>query len=310
MEPTGAGVGEIFESVKRWGRFGPDDQRGALNLLTPERVARAAGLVRRGQTVSCAHDLETEPSVENATPAQHMMLMAADSPEASGVPGYAQSTDYVGTACHGMGVSHIDALCHVFVKGRMYNGVPASEVKSTGAMRNSIAAAAGGIVGRGVLLDIPRLRGVEWVEPPGAITGGELAEAAEAQHVEVGAGDILLISTGRDARRAAQGPWSPFQPGLAGLDPDCIRWLYERDIAVLGSDGVSDRLPPHEEPKWPFPLHQCCIAAMGVHLLDNLDLLALSGACRDAAQWDFLFSVQPLRLARATGSPVNPVAVL
>jgi kynurenine formamidase len=303
-------VGEIFESVKRWGRFGPDDERGGLNLLTPERIVRAAALVRSGRTISCAHDLETEPSIENATPAQHMMLMAGDSPEASGIPGYAQSTDYLGMACHGMGVSHIDALCHVFVEGRMYNGFAASDVKSVGAMRNSIAAAAGGIVGRGVLLDVPRLRGVDWIDPPGTIGPDELSAAAAAQHVEVGTGDILLIATGRDARRAAQGPWSPFEPGLAGLHPACIPWLHERDIAVLGSDGVSDRLPPHGEPGWPFPLHQCCIAGMGIHLLDNLNLLELCAACRDADRWEFLFSVQPLRAARATGSPVNPVAVL
>jgi kynurenine formamidase len=303
-------VGDIFGSVKRWGRWGPDDERGALNLLTPERVVHAAGLVRSGRTVSCAHDLETEPSVENATPAQHMMLMAGDSPEASGVPGYAQSTDYLGTACHGMGVSHIDALCHVFVEGLMYNGFAATEVKSVGAMRNSIAAAAGGIVGRGVLLDVPRLRGVRWIEPPDTIGPGELDAAAAAEHLEVGAGDILLIATGRDARRAARGPWSPFDPGLAGLHHECIPWLHARDVAVLGSDGISDRLPPHDEAGWPFPLHQCCIAGMGVHLLDNLDLLELSAACAEAGRWEFLFSVQPLRAARATGCPVNPVALL
>ncbi|HEY2301526.1 MAG TPA: cyclase family protein [Acidimicrobiales bacterium] len=303
-------VAEIFESVKQWGRWGTDDERGALNLLTAERVKAAAGLVQTGVTVSCAHDLGTVPSVEDQTPPQHMMLMAGDSPEASGVPGYAQSTDYLGMACHGMGVSHIDALCHVFVGDQMYNGFASSDVKSTGAMKNSIAAAAGGIVGRGVLLDIPRLRGVDWIEPPDSIGPDELAAAAAAQGSAVGSGDILLVATGRDARRAAQGPWSPFDPGLAGLHRDCIPWLKQADISVLGSDGISDPLPPHGEFGWPFPVHQCCIAGMGVHLLDNLDLLGLSGACRQAGRFEFLFSVQPLRAPLATGSPVNPVAVL
>jgi kynurenine formamidase len=303
-------VEDIFESVKQWGRWGADDERGALNLLTADRVQAAAALVRSGQTVSCAHDLASVPSVEDATPSLHMMLMAGDAPEASGVDGYAQSTDYLGMACHGMGVSHIDALCHVFVNDQMYNGFDASDVKSTGAMKNSIAAAAGGIVGRGVLLDIPRLRGVDWIEPPDTIGPDELAGAAAAQGSAVTAGDILLVATGRDARRAALGPWSPFDPGLAGLHRDCIPWLKERDISVLGSDGISDPLPPHGEYGWPFPVHQCCIAGMGVHLLDNLDLLGLAAACAEAGRWEFFFSVQPLRAPRATGSPVNPVAVL
>ena len=172
---------EIFESVKQWGRWGADDERGALNLLTADRVKAAAALVKTGRTVSCAHDLATVPSVEDHSPAQHMMLMAGDAPEASGVDGYAQSTDYLGMACHGMGVSHIDALCHVFVDDQMYNGFAASDVKSTGAMKNSIASAKGGIVGRGVLLDIPRLRGVDWIEPPDTIGPDELAGAVAAQ---------------------------------------------------------------------------------------------------------------------------------
>jgi kynurenine formamidase len=306
---TSERVEEIWAQVKRWGRWGADDERGALNLLTPERVAAAAALVRTGEVVSCAHDLQTQPNVESATPAQHMMLIAGDCPDATGIPGFEQSVDYLGMACHGMGISHIDALCHISVRGQMWNGFPGTDVKSTGATRNSIAAAAGGIVGRGVLLDIPRVRGVDWIEPPEGISPADLAAAAEAQGSPVGAGDILLVGTGRDARRAAQGPWSPFHPGLAGLDPECVPWLADHDVAVLGSDGINDPLPPNDG-EWPFPVHQCGIAGLGLYLLDNLRLDDLAAACARVGRWEFLFSIQPLRAARATGSPVNPVAIL
>jgi kynurenine formamidase len=236
--------------------------------------------------------------------------MAGDARDAAGVPGLEAALDYVGVAFHGMAVSHIDALCHVFVGGRMYNGFPATDVKSTGALRNSIMAAADGIAGRGVLLDVPRARGAAWCEPGDAIGVAELEAVERAQGVRVEEGDILLVASGRDARRAARGPWSPVEEGLAGLHPECIPWLHQRRISVLGSDGVSDVLPGNAAPGWPIPVHQCCLVAMGVHLLDNLRLDRLAEACAARGRWEFLLQVAPLRVERATGSPVNPIALL
>jgi kynurenine formamidase len=303
-------LARVFEEVKNWGRWGADDERGALHYITPERRVRAAALVRDGLAVSCARELPTAPSVENPNPAQHMMVMAGDACDATGVPGLQAALDYVGVAFHGMAVSHIDALCHVFVGGRMYNGFPATDVKSTGALRNSIMAAADGIAGRGVLLDVPRARGAAWCEPGDAIGVAELEAVERAQGVRVEEGDILLVASGRDARRAARGPWSPVEEGLAGLHPECIPWLHQRRISVLGSDGVSDVLPGNAAPGWPIPVHQCCLVAMGVHLLDNLRLDRLAEACAARGRWEFLLQVAPLRVERATGSPVNPIALL
>jgi len=299
-----------FEEVKNWGRWGPDDQLGALNYLTPERRAAAARLVRDGTLVSCALDLAVEPAADNPIPAQHMMVAAGDARESVAMGGLEMSLDFFGVACHGSAVSHIDALCHVFVRGQMYNGRPAEEVKSTGALRNSIGpVAAEGIAGRGVLLDIPRLRGVEWLELSDRIAPEELVAAEREQRITVGEGDLLLVSTGRQARRAALGPWVVIEQGMAGLLPTCIPWLHERRIAVLGTDGFSDAIgdPPVEG--WPVPIHQCCLVAMGVHLMDNLDLRALARACAERRRWEFFFVAQPLRIARGTGSPVNPVAI-
>ncbi len=300
---------EIFESVKNWGRWGSDDQRGALNLLTAERRAAAAALVSSGELVSCARELPVTPSVENPTPALHFMARAGDACCIEGTGGLEASMDFVGVAFHGMAVSHIDALCHVFVGGRMYNDRPASDVKSTGAEANSITVAQDGIVGRGVLLDIPRLRGVAFLEGDTSIQVEELIAAEESQRVQVGAGDILLIATGRDRRRESFGPWDPISDGLAGLHPECIPWLADRDIAVLGSDGVSDPLPNNAAQGWPIPVHQCTLVAMGVHLLDNLQLGRLAEACDRHDRWEFLLSVSPLRIEGGTGSPVNPLAL-
>jgi kynurenine formamidase len=259
--------------------------------------------------VSCARELATLTNPENIFPAQHMMMVAGDARDVV-VPGLETAMDYVGVAFHGMAVSHLDALCHVFVDGKMYNGFPAGDVKSIGALRNSVMSAADGIVGRGVLLDVPLLRGMPWLEPGEAIEPDELEAAERAQGVRAGAGDVLIVSTGRDARREAKGVWDLAAEGLAGLHPSCIPWLRERDVAVLGSDGVSDVLPNNAAPGWALPVHQCCLVAMGVHLLDNLRLDRLADACARRRRWSFLFVAAPLRIERATGSPLNPLAML
>ncbi len=299
---------KTFESVKNWGRWGADDQRGALHYITPELRARAARTVRDGVTVSCSLDFPVVPSVENPMPALHHMVVAGDACTTLGA-GLETALDFIGISFHGMATSHIDALCHVFVGETMYNGFPASDVKSIGALKNDILAARDGIASRGVLLDIPRLHGRPWLELDERIRPADLEAAERAQRVRVEEGDILLVSTGRDARRAKFGPWSPNGKGLAGLHPTCIPWLHERRIAVLGSDGISDGLPGLEVPEWSVPVHQCCLVAMGVHLLDNLDLSRLAAACAERERWEFLFTVAPLCVRGGTGSPVNPIAI-
>jgi kynurenine formamidase len=208
-----------------------------------------------------------------------------------------------------MAVSHVDALCHIFVDGVMFNGVPAEQVLSTGAQRNAIGAAAEAMCGRGVLLDVPRQRGVDWLEPSDRIDPADLEACERAAGLTVGPGDLLLVSTGRARRRHAEGA-ATILHGFPGLHPTCIPWLRERDVAVLGSDGISDVLGAPGVTPWPMPIHQIVIAAMGVHLLDNLDLTTLADACAERGRWEFLLTVAPLRIPRGTGCAVNPIAVL
>lgn len=307
---TKTGMEAIFRSVSNWGRWGADDERGTLNYLTAEKTAAAARLVQTGQSISCARNFPVQPGPENPNPALHHIVMGGDDPCAHGIPGMEVSLDFIGIAYHGLASSHIDALCHVFVDGKMYNGAPATEVRSTGARRNSIMAARDGVSGRGVLLDIPRLRGVPYVDPAKPVTASELDAAEKQERVTVGEGDVLLVSVGRDAHRAQQPPPPGEMPVLAGLAPDCIAWLHARRIAALGSDAVHDpTLSPAPIEDWPIPVHMCGLASMGLHLLDNLYFVELEKTCVRQNRWEFFFCLAPLRIERGTGSPVNPIAI-
>jgi kynurenine formamidase len=291
-------VAEFHRSLSNWGRWGPDDQLGTLNTITPAKRTAAAGLVASGHAVSCARPLPTEPAVDNPKPVLHHMIGTASE-------GY--GGDFFGMAPHGYSVSHIDALCHIFHQGRIYNGAPAERVTAHGAEALSIDALRDGIVSRGILLDVPGRRGVPWLEAGEPIHPQDLEEAERAAGVRVEPGDVLFVRTGRWALREERGPWDPHE-SLAGLQAACLPWLRERDVAALGSDGVSDVVPSRSG-AFRLPIHSVAIVAMGLHLLDNLDLEDLARACRAAARWEFLVTIAPLVLVGGTASPVNPIAL-
>jgi kynurenine formamidase len=298
--------GKTEQRVGNWGRWGDDDERGALNHLTADRIAAAARLVQSGETVGLSRPLNTRPELDNPEPADHHMTLLGDVDIGSGTLRFAK--DYVGVDYHNDSHSHIDALCHVAFDGRLYNGRPSDSVTEEGAGVETIDVLKGGLVGRGVLLDIPRLRGVDWLEPGEHLFPDDLEGAERAQGVEVGEGDILLVRTGHARRLAELDPWDTAK-AKAGLHPACAMFLAERRVAALGSDGNSDTAPSTTEGV-DFPIHALALNAMGVHLLDYLDFEDLVTACDRAERWEFLFVGAPLRIAGGTGSPLNPVAIL
>jgi kynurenine formamidase len=300
---TSAEVIGLFEKLSNWGRWGKDDQRGALNFITEKKRAAAARLVQSGEAVSLALPLAVTPAADNPTPVTHLIVQAGFDSDRAWLP---HAADYFAISFHGMANTHIDALCHVFWQGKMYNGFAAAEVGSHGAHKCAIDVARQGIVSRGVLLDIPKLRQVEWLEPGEGISAAELDAAQKDHHVRVEEGDILLIRTGRALRRKRKGAWDPNR--LPGLDPTCLPWLHERRVAMLGSDAVSDVLPSGYDDV-PLPIHVCTLVTMGVHLLDNADFDALAETCARLGRYEFMFTVAPLILERGTGSPVNPLAI-
>jgi kynurenine formamidase len=295
----------LFRDVSTWGRWGEDDQRGALNELTPERVAAAAGLVRNGVTVSLSLPLNTQFAADNPEPALHRMALP-ETPD-GGTGSLQFFKDFVGSDYHNDGHSHIDAFCHVAYEGSFYNGTPVETVTAEGATADSIEVLENGLVGRGVLLDIPHLHGLPWLEPGEHVFREDLAEAEREQEVTVGPGDILLVRTGMVRRLAELGAWETAK-AKPGLHPRAMPFLAERGVAALGCDGNNDTAPSRTEGVG-FPIHVLALNAMGVHLFDYLQLEKLAIACEQAGRWEFLFVATPLRIAGGTGSPVNPLAV-
>jgi kynurenine formamidase len=295
----------LFESVKNWGRWGADDQRGALNFITPELVAAAGSLVTSGRTVSLSLPLDTAVGPDNPKPVQHFMTMLEDTDIGSGTLRF--GADYFGLEFHGDAHSHIDALCHVMYQGSIFNGVPASTVTSGGASVSSIDVARTGVVGRGVLLDIPRLRGVKWLEPGEMVRADELLAAENAQGVEVRTGDILYLRSGHHARRLELGAWDA-AVAKAGLHSTAMTLLHEREIAAFGADGDGDAVPNDCDAVM-YPIHTLGMNAIGLHFMDSLQFEDLAEACEQENRWEFMTVVAPLRLERGTGSPVNPIAI-
>jgi kynurenine formamidase len=290
---------ELFDAVSNWGRWNNGGERGALNHLTPARIAAAARLVRSGTTITLSKPLETEARLDVPEPADHHMTMLP------GDDGFAK--DYIGVDYHNDGHSHIDAFSHVAFDGFLFDGSPDTSVTAQGAQAGTIDILRDGLVGRGVLLDVPRVRGVPWVEPGEHVFREDLEAAEQAQGVRVTTGDILLVRTGHTRRLAELGPWDTRQ-AKAGLHPTAASFLAERRVAALGSDGNSDTAPSTTEGVG-FPIHVLTLNAMGVHLLDYLQFEDVAGHCEAVRRWEFLFAAAPLRIVGGTGSPINPTAV-
>ncbi|MGW1809721.1 cyclase family protein [Streptomyces sp. NPDC002078] len=310
--PTGAGNGPavsrrefdaLFEAVRTWGRWTPAD-RGAWNRVTAEHVRRATATARSGQVVPLALPWNTLPGPDNPRPALHHMTDLGDvqSPEPS------THKDFIAADYHGKAVSHLDALCHVAYRGQLYDGRTAQDVVGAAGARFGAVSALGPLVTRGVLLDLPAVLGIRWLEPGQAAHAQDVIIAEKALGVRIGEGDAVLLRSGHVRRRRDLGAWDP-DTASAGFHVDAVPLLAERGIALLGGDGDSDVRPSPVDGVH-SPVHALVVAAMGVPLLDNLDLEALSAATAEAGRHEFLLVVAPLNVPGGTGSPVNPVAVL
>jgi kynurenine formamidase len=295
----------LYDEVCTWDTYGA---RGALEELTLARIVAAARLVRTGVTVSLGLPLDTEAAIDNPNPAEHRMTQLHDSNQPhDGGGSVSFAKDYVGVDFHNDGHSHVDAFSHVAYEGRIYGGQPERSVTADGAAAGSVVLLRDGLVGRGLLLDIPRTRGLPWLEPGEHVHRDDLLAAEEAQGCRVEPGDILLIRTGH-ARRQAELPAWDVSRAKAGLHPDTVELLAQRRIAALGSDGNSDAAPSAAG-EVPFPIHVLAVNAMGLHLLDYLQFEDLSHQCERMRRWEFLFVAAPLRIHGGTGSPVNPIAI-
>jgi len=298
----------LFHTVCNWGRWGPDDERGTLNYITPELVRKASSLVRSGLSVSMAVPINKLAGPDNPRPAAHYMVKNYDIHSELGEPQFC--TDYLATEFHGDCHTHVDALCHIAYQGKLYNGKPVSAVTSYGPTIQDITAYSNGIVGRGVLLDIPRLRGVKWLEPGEAVTTQELETAEKAQGVRLREGDIFVFRTGHHQRRLEVGPWNNGYDGegKAGLHAETMLMLHQRKVAAFFPDGDGETVPSNVEGV-AYPIHALQIAAMGMACADSLQFEELVRVCEEEKRWEFMVVAAPLRLPRGTGSLFNPIAI-
>ncbi|MEU2778089.1 cyclase family protein [Streptomyces sp. NPDC007162] len=293
----------LFAALRTWGRWQRAD-RGAFNLVTAGHARRAAALVRSGTVVPTALPWNTRAGPDNPTPALHHMTDLGDveSPEP------ATHKDFVAADYHGKGITHLDALSHVAYRGELYDGRRARDHVDAGGARFGAVSALGPLVTTGVLLDMPAVLGVDWLEPGRAVRAADVLAAERALGVTVGEGDAVLLRSGHARRRRERGAWDS-AASSAGFHVDALPLLAERGIALLGGDGDSD-VRPSPVPGVHSPVHALAVAALGVPLLDNLDLEALSAAAAEAGRYTFMLVVAPLDIPGGTGSPVNPVAVL
>ena len=306
---TMAQLEQWIDQYSNWGRWGEDDDLGALNLITPDKRIEAAGLVKDGLSVSLA-----ELQVPNVDQPDRSEPFWADFTFREGYvenittnPWTAPKAEMLRIGSHGSR-SHIDGLAHNFYKGQWYNGLSYDVItEEDGATKGGIDNLRHGVVTRGVLMDIPRLKGVPYLESGARIYPEDLDAWLEETGLTVSPGDALFIHTGQYARYEATGEWR----GPAGLDPSCIPWLSERDLGIIGSDESLDAQPSgfSGNPMPTHPVHYFTMVFLGLNIFDQLHLGELSEMAAELGRWEFMLVAGPLPIKGGTGSPVNPIAI-
>ena len=293
-----------MEELSNWGRWGPEDELGQANFITREKRGQAAGLVREGITVSLAHDVVQEDAVDTSAYLNREVVRVSPT-------GASDRLSYTGSY-HGTIHSHLDSLdCHIMYEGNGYNGVSFEEVEAAnGCPRGSIYAHRNGVITRGVLFDATLLPGRAtdegWLEPGTAITYDDLVALEEIQGVQVEAGDVILLHTGRWKRREALGAW-PTSEGVAGYHADVAYFLKDRGVAMIGHDMWNDVAPSGVGDIF-LPLHSLALVSLGVSIFDNLDFTQVADVEKELGRYEFLFMASPLRIEKGMGSPLNPIA--
>ena len=285
----------LFQEYNNWGRWGADDERGTMNLITEKKTREAAALVRRGVTVSLAHNPMPDEAVDNPDAAfNHTM-------------GQSLRSDTYEFTYHGYGVSHIDSLCHFLWNDRLYNDILPSESTPDGCGKLGIQNLKTGIVTRGILLDIARLKDVPYLEPETPIYVEDIEAWEQEAGVTVSPGDVIFVRTGRWARRAELGPWQ-ISNSSAGLHASVLPWIKDRGVAFVGSDAATDVMPSMVE-GIRQPVHTMLIAGFGTNIFDNMDLEALADRAAQENRWEFMITAGPIPVEGGTGSPLNPIAI-
>jgi kynurenine formamidase len=290
-------VNRWMTELSNWGRWGKADQIGTLNLITADKRKAALKLARDGVSVSLAHTIDKEKAADNPRPlGQEMVLDAA---------GHAM--DLYSIWYHGSVITHIDALCHYSFEGKIFNGFERSAIApGPGCPSNGIENQKAGIMTRGIIVDLPRMKNLPYLEPGTPVYASDLEAWEKYAGIKIGSGDALFLRTGRWARRTEKGPWN-VAANAAGFHASVMPWLKQRDVALLGNDGVNDVQPSGVEGS-PRPIHQLAIVALGLPLVDVMDLEAAAETAARLKRWEFLLTAAAVPVLGGTGFPLNPIA--
>ena len=313
-------VRDLAKRCCNWGRWGHEDQIGTLNHVRPEDVVAAAGLIRTGRVVSLSIPLDQDGPQHAGSgrfnPIHLRTIDGRDFMSGPGTPeerdrrrGYLQNADGV-LILPLQSATQWDGLAHVFFEQQMYNGYSAGQVTSRGAQRNGVTPAADRIVGRGVLLDLPSVKGVPYLEPGYPISGHDLHHACAAHGVDVRRGDFVLVRTGALARVRERGAWEDYAGGDApGMGLASVEWVHDHEIAGLATDLWDVEVRPAETHDVAQPLHILFIVQLGLWLGEIFDLEELAKVCAEEGRYEFFFTAPPLKITGGVGSPINPLAV-
>jgi hypothetical protein len=296
--------------LSNWGRWGKDDERGLLNLITPEKTKHATSLVREGKTVTLQINPFKRTGSDTGGFGENVHRMARIDPETGAIMG---ALDIIQLSIHDGLSSHLDALCHYQGPiGRKpgepavsYNGFPFT-LTPAGCRESAADRMGPGYVTRGVLVDMPLLKNVKWLPPSTPIYPEDLEAWEKFAGIKIGAGDALLIRTGRWAKRAAEGPW-PYGQAGAGLHASVLPWLSSRDVSILASDAVND-VQPSGVAGINRPIHQLTQVNLGLPIVDNAYLEDAATEAERLKRWEFMFTLHILQLRGGTASPFNALA--
>jgi kynurenine formamidase len=306
----------LIRQVSNWGRWGAEDERGTVNLITPERRRHAASLVRRGAVFSLAIPFNLDgvpqlPITRRVNPHLWMLQTGTDlrcGVQGGAVDGWGYADEIVAMATHA--ATHWDGLAHIFYDYKMYNDRDCTLVSTAGAARNGIAHVSGELVARGVLLDFPRSLGVEWLALDHRVSVGEIERTLEAQRVELMPGDILIMRTGNMYRARRDGGWDDYAgTDEPGFGVEVLPWLHDHDVAGVAIDNWGFEALPSGNPTIWLPVHAVAIVHMGLLLGENFMLDALAEDCAQDGVYEFLFTGLPLPFTGAVAGPVHPAAV-
>jgi kynurenine formamidase len=311
---TKADIDRWMTEISNWGRWGAEDQAGTINLITANKRRQAAALVKEGFSVSMSLDADIAP--EGALPAPAASAQESAPPRPRYTWEHSMRSDGIGRkegfvldtysiSFHGSAITHLDALSHFIYDGKIFNGFPGDTINAWGATKDDVMPFKDGIFTRGVLFDIPALKGVPYLGDDEAIYPEDLDAWERRAGIKLESGDAVFIRSGRWRRIAEKGPLKNRQ--MPGLYASCVKWLKQRNCSLLGSDGVQDVRPSRVDGV-DQPVHQLCLASVGMPLMDNCNLELLSQAAAQRRRWTFLLTVELLRVPGGTGSPANPIA--